>query len=546
MPPTLLEDKSPYGNFVQAPNEYHNDKEPPYTPMTMVDGNGSVLYETDEFDLLLAIIQRDDVTALGQYLDIAPWVIEEKEELPLYYSFFYTAVSHGSLGALKTLLSYYERFMGPFERITFRKRGFTLLNEAARRGYLDMVEFLLQNQPLYADIHERDYTGCTALAAALDLYSTRYMEAFNWQPFVDKSEAVINLLLDWGACPTDVVARGHQDSSWKPETVLSMASEWASAEIIQRLINGGADVHARFTKDSLQLGLYDEQDHIVDNVTAIHMASFRGNFPALKTLLAHHGDAISALEMMSSCDSRGSTPLHWATRNNLFNPISYERAQNIKATINLILDICAGIINIQDTEGNTALHYASQYFGGNGEVFLPIFETICNRGGDASIHNTRGETPLHNVLASAEETVDQQILSLLLAHGAKINDVDRAGNTALHIAARRLDNHGAIALLITQGADTAIRNSKNETPVHIAASGDVYTSDMAEKVEMQNLVLATLTNAGGIELMDFPDANGKTPREICKERRSDWKKNEDRDRLINRRRERNLGKYHTC
>ncbi|KAI1014466.1 hypothetical protein LB504_012239 [Fusarium proliferatum] len=520
MPPTLLKDKSPYGNFVRDPNEHHNDEELPYTPMTMVDHNGSVLCETDKFDLLLAIIHRDDVTTLEQYLDIAPWVIEEIEELPLYYSFVYTAVSNGRLGVLRTLLSYYERVMGPIQRITFRKRGFTLLNEAARRGYLDIVEDLLQNQPLYADIYERDYTGCTALAAALDPYSTRYMEPFNWQPSVDKSEAVINLLLDWGACPTDVVAPGHEDSSWKPETVLSMASEWAGAKILKRLVDGGADVHARFTKDSLQLRLYDEQDHIVDNVTAIHMASFRGNFPALKTLLAHHGGTITPLEMVSSCDSRGSTPLHWATRNNLFNPNSYERAQNIKATIDLILDMCAGIVNIQDAEGNAALHYASQYFGGNGEVFMSIFETICNRGGDASISNNRGETPLHTVLASAEETVDQQILSLLLTYGAKINDIDHAGNTPLHIAAQRLDNHGVIAFLITQGADTAIRNSKHETPVHIAAFGDVLTSGMAEKVETQNLVLATLISAGGIGLMDLPDANGKTPREICKERRS--------------------------
>ncbi|KAF5710387.1 hypothetical protein FGLOB1_5501 [Fusarium globosum] len=451
MPPSLLKDELPYGNFIRGPKEHHNDDEPPYTPMTMIDGNGSVLCETDEFDLLLAIIHRDDVTTLEQYLDIAPLVIEERENLPLYYSFFYTA---------------------------------------------------------------RDYTGCNAIAAALDLYSTRYAEAFDWQPSVDKSEAVINLLLDWGACPTDVVARVHEDSSWKPETVISMASEWASAKIIERLVNGGADVHARFTKDSLQLRLYDEQDYIVDNVTAIHMASFRGNYPALKTLLAHRGDAISALQMVSSCDSRGSTPLHWATRNNLFNPNPHESAKNMRATIDLILDICATIVNIQDIEGNTALHYASRYFGGNGVVFIPIFETVCDKGGDASIRNNQGETPLHNVLASAEETVDQQILSLPLTYGAKINDIDHAGNTPLHIAARRLDNYGVIAFLITQGADTAIRNSKNETPVHIAAFGDVLTSGMAVKVETQNLVLATLISAGGIGLMDLPDVNGKTPREI--------------------------------
>ncbi|KAF5720968.1 hypothetical protein FMUND_3871 [Fusarium mundagurra] len=520
MPPTLPEDRSPYANFVQGQNEYHDGEESLYIPMTMLDRNGSVLCETDQFDLLFAIIYRDDVAILKQYLDIAPWAIEENEKLSRCSSFFYTAVSQGSLGALKTLLPYYNKVIEPSQRITFRERGFTLLNEAARRAHMEIVEFLLDNQPLYADIHERDYTGCTAIAAASDLYSTRYIEAFHWQPSVDRSEAVMNLLLDWGACPTDVVARAHQDSPWKLETVLSMTSEWAGAEMIKRLVSGGADVHAQFTKDSLQLRLYDEQDHIVHNVTAIHMASFRGNSVAFETLLAHHGDAVSALEMISSRDSRGATPLHWATRNNLFNPNSHETAHKVKTTIDLILKIDPEMVNVQDFEGNMALHYAARYLGGNGEVFMPIFETLCDKGADASIRNHQGETPLHNMLSTADGTIDKQIISLLLAHGVKINDVDHAGNTPLHIAARRLDHHDVIAFLIEKGADATIGNLKNDTPVHIAASGHAFTPGLAERVELQNAVLETLTNAGGVGLMDLANAEGKTPRQIFKAQRN--------------------------
>ncbi|KAJ9415848.1 ankyrin repeat-containing domain protein, partial [Fusarium oxysporum] len=481
---------------------YHNGKEPPYTPITMVDRNGSVLCETDQFDLLGAIIYRDDVTTLEQYLDIAPWVIEEIEELPLYYSFFYIAVSHGSLGALKTLLSYYVRVIEPNQIITFRKRGFTLLNEAARRAYLEIVEFLLDNQPLYADIHERDYTGCTAIAADSDLYSTRYTEAFNWQPSVDKSEAVMNLLLDWGAFPSDVVARAHEDSSGKPETVLLMASELAGSKMIERLVSGGADVHAEFTKHSLQLRLYDEQDYIVDNVTAIHMASFRGNFVALETLLDHHGDTVSALEMSMSKILRGTRP-------------------------------CITPLDISVKMGKSS-----------GQ----IFKALCDKGADSSIHNNHGETPLHSMFSSdgTDETIDKQILSLLLAHGAKVNDIDHAGNTPLHITARRLDYHNIMSFLIEQGGDATIGNSTNETPVHVAASGDVSTPGLAEKVEIQNAVLTTLTNAGGIELMDLPNAEGKTPKQICKAQRDKWRGDENRERMINGRRERILASTASC
>ncbi|RKK80135.1 hypothetical protein BFJ71_g16015 [Fusarium oxysporum] len=461
-------------------------------------------------------------------------------------SFFYTALSHRSLSALRTLLSYYEKVTGPHQRITFRERGFTLLNEAARRGYLEVVEFLLNNQPRYANIHEGDYTGCTAIAAASDLYSTRYIEAFNWQPSVDKSEAVMNLLLDWGACPTDVVVRAHQDSLWKPETVLSMASEWAGAEMIERLVGGGADVHAQFTKDSLQLRLYDEQDHIVHNVAAIHMASFRGNFIALETLLSHHGDAMSAMEMVSSRDSRGAMPLHWATRNNLINPNSHETAHKVKTTIDIILDIDPGIVNIQDIEGNIALHYAASYFGGNGEVFMPVLETLCDKGADASIRNNRGETPLHKVLASTDGTIDKQIIFLLLTHGAKINNIDHAGNTPLHIATRRLDHHGVIAFLIEQGADATIGNSNNETPAHIAASGHVFVPGLAEKVKIQDGVLETLIKDGGVALMELPNEEARTPRQICEAQRDKWKEDEKRERMVNMCRQRNLAIAASC
>ncbi|KAF4416164.1 ankyrin [Fusarium acutatum] len=252
--------------------------------------------------------------------------------------------------------------------------------------------------------------------------------------------------------------------------------------MIERLVRGGADVHARFTKDLLQLRLYDEPGNIVDNVTAIHMASFRG--PA--------------------------------------------------------------IVNVQDVEGNTALHYAASYFGGNGEASMPAFETLCGKGADASIQNNRGDTPLHNMLASVDGTIDKQILSLLLAHGAKINDLSRAGNSPLHIAARRLDHHGVIDFLIEQGADTTIGHLRNNTPVHIAGSGDAFTPGLAEKIEIQDGVLATLTKSGGIELMDLPNAEGRTPRQICKAQRDKWRENEEKEHMINKRREQNFAIAASC
>jgi ankyrin repeat protein len=182
------------------------------------------------------------------------------------------------------------------------------------------------------------------------------------------------------------------------------------------------------------------------------------------------------------------------------------------------------MVNIQDIEGNTALHYAAGCFSGNGEVFVPVFETLCDKGADASIRNDQGETPLHIMLATADGTINKQTISLLLAHGAKINDIDNAGNTPLHITARRLDHQDVIAFLIEQGADVTLRNLGKDTPVHIAASGLVLIPGLAEKVGIQDGVLATLTNAGGDGLMDLANAERKTPWEICQAQRDKWGK----------------------
>jgi hypothetical protein len=119
----LPEDRSPYANFIRGLNDYHDGEEPLYILMTMLDRNGSVLCETDEFDLLLAIIYRNEATTLEQDLDIAPWAIEDDEELPYYCSFFYTAVSHGSLIPLRFCFHTTKELLDQEKESPFKNAG---------------------------------------------------------------------------------------------------------------------------------------------------------------------------------------------------------------------------------------------------------------------------------------------------------------------------------------------------------------------------------------------------------------------------------------
>lgn len=61
--PLLPETDSPYRAFRRGPNECDEDGNRPWAPMTMIDRDGSILFETEFFDLRSEIIRRNYITA---------------------------------------------------------------------------------------------------------------------------------------------------------------------------------------------------------------------------------------------------------------------------------------------------------------------------------------------------------------------------------------------------------------------------------------------------------------------------------------------------
>ncbi|RBA22508.1 hypothetical protein FPRO05_00855 [Fusarium proliferatum] len=110
-PHTYLHE-SPYQEFVRSPNDDHNEVcEASRTPMTMVDQDGSILNETEDFRLLYHIVLRNDALALEQYLAVAPWAVDsmsarpERDEAPHEGNdYFLIATQNGNLDVLKILL----------------------------------------------------------------------------------------------------------------------------------------------------------------------------------------------------------------------------------------------------------------------------------------------------------------------------------------------------------------------------------------------------------------------------------------------------------
>jgi ankyrin repeat protein len=548
--PTLHETETPYGQFTEGAAERRGGADLRLQPyVTTTDEDDSIVYEEEEFPLLRTIVGRDDTRALEQYLTTAPWAIPRAPAIPVELQrylpdqdYFFFAARRGALGVLQMLLAHgtESKDPHPFTEIRFKERGYELLNVAARWGHFEMVKFLLGNQPLYADLHERDPEGFTPIASAARFPPYDFLTA----PFPEgvsatRSEAVINLLLDRGACACDVVfPTGRREKS--PDTVLTLAVRWAGPELLKTLIERGVHIHAKVIKSKWELIFWNETGENFE-ADALFIACTVANFNAVKVLLDYSG-----VDAIHSRDSRGSLPIHWATQNALANGPGKcsawtlrDKVQNITSIIGHLLDSDPTTINAQDNNGNTPLHYATRAIGRHDELYSPVLKLLCDRGGDSSIRNNKGQTPLHTLfkrdgIEPRYETTDKyapvmdtSAVFTLLAHGANATDVDDDGNTPLHYVAEILHYANAVSVLLDSGADPTRRNLNQETALHRAARGHYRTMHWEikaeERIKAQEDMVARLVKVGGAELMDQTDAEGKCPRQLCDEQRDAWR-----------------------
>ncbi|RBA22511.1 hypothetical protein FPRO05_00858 [Fusarium proliferatum] len=549
-PPPLPNYKFPYEEFTVDPNqesEADGYGRPYATPMTMTTEDGSVLYENQSFDLLSQIICSNDTKTLERYLIIAPRIILEASKILIGYQgihdnedCFLQAVQTGCLDVLKMLLSHFVQLQEEdlVLQARFKQRRYKMLNRAAKWGHIEVVKYLLDNQPLYADIHARGPHGHTALLCAADLYCTQFLGAPSGERAnATKNEAVMNLLLDRGACASDSFPFWNQKGKLST-TVLSLALMWASPELIERLIASGADPDTKVMRGPGGLIFWNEHDPF-NELPALFDACTHANFKVVETLINCRDIAVDVTDILFTRDNRGSIPLHWATQSKLPAPFDgfpdlEEIAQDIASTVKLLLGLYPTTISVQDNDGNTPLHYAARSEGRHNKLYTPIFKLLCDNGSDASVRNKNGETPLHllfrlrqkNNSFTDQDPVDPAAISIMLAHGASPMDTDNAGNTPLHRAASNLHWSEALLYLLERGADPAQKNLKQETALHRASCGSYKGTHLLvkskERIRAQENVLAILVKAGGDELMDQADAEGRTPRQICKSKRDEW------------------------
>ncbi|KAL3446074.1 ankyrin repeat-containing domain protein [Aspergillus insuetus] len=183
-------------------------------------------------------------------------------------------------------------------------------------------------------------------------------------------------------------------SAWEPSSSFlhDAGRHGASAELVQLLINYGADPHIL----------------AYDNRTALHQVVVNYGWSPISTLLKA-GIPIEAR------DGKGDTALLIAARR------SFERTRALLE--------CGADPNARGADGTTPLHNCSSHRDPE------IYTLLINAGADIASKDASRQTPLHRAAAAGNGTICERLLTAYIAKGLDYMERDAMGCTVLELAA---------------------------------------------------------------------------------------------------------------
>ncbi|RQP21406.1 ankyrin repeat domain-containing protein [Piscinibacter terrae] len=160
-------------------------------------------------------------------------------------------------------------------------------------------------------------------------------------------------------------------------------------------------------------------------------------------------DAMAALlrqepELIEERTGLGETALHYLSVENQLRAV--------------VLLVEAGAqVNTLNSCGGTPLSEAASL------GYVDLVEYLLSRGARLHIAG-QGEPTLHEAVRSG----NAEVVQLVLASGASIDEQNNLGETALHLAAGDDDRLAALELLLKAGANPAVKRIFDETPLDVA------------------------------------------------------------------------------
>ncbi|KAI5839443.1 ankyrin repeat-containing domain protein [Morchella snyderi] len=322
-----------------------------------------------------------------------------------------------------------------------------------------------------AHINAKDINGNTPLQYVLD------RDFYSGVPN-HTMEALISL----GA---DINVVGHSQKS-----LLHLAAQGDSRQLLALLLNAGADIHAR--DDNQQTPLHHALGRLLTK-------------PHIIRYLADNGANVNAR------DINGQTPLHFVLGHRWLT-------QSMVDSAKVLLSFGADVNTVNGTHQNSLLHLAAR--GGSQEMLALLLDA----GADIHARDSNERAVLHHVVLAHSSILASVIrricgyvckwsgaAEMLISLGADVNAIDKDQNSPLHLAAQEGEkNWELLVLLVHAGADRHARNCNQETPLDIAidCGFSAHITDMlADRCAEHCPANQVRRGDPGAEMMEIDDAS---------------------------------------
>ena len=386
--------------------------------------------------------------------------------------------------------------------VNLKSNGCYPLMAACEAGNLELINLLIKAG---ADVKCSESDNGTCLHALVNAYSsiTRSPKAAD---SVSKLDIVntIRSLLEGGV---DVNAR-----CLRGETALYRASEAGHEYIVRSLLESGAETSSSTSRCPLYAACergYTQSNPQMETTTNSDkyplLIACKGKFRGTAIMLLKHGaDANVSKDKW--------TPLKLASANG--------DVELVKQLLRHGADV-----NQMQNVSNTALHVAVIHYCrslGN-EDFVNVVQTLLKNGAEINARNDGGETPLYMVGNLTDNKANLHIVQILLEHGSDPNMCPTyvrwlpSWSHYDHVlpllsAAAYRGNNELVTLLIKFGARLNYRDDLGRTALHFAIDNDVLRS--AERLQSTKkngdpLTAEILLSAG--EDANVVDNSGASP-----------------------------------
>ena len=240
---------------------------------------------------------------------------------------------------------------------------------------------------------------------------------------------VLNCLIENGA---DVNVR----KEYSKRTPLMIAAHCKNLNAVEFLLKHGAivDVQDKRNKSSLHYGVEGA------------LLSGDTSFDVVSCLLNHGADINAPMNgkytaLMMAC-----------------------RSQHVRL-VKFLLQQGANV-QVKDKDGKTALHFACELTFTWKPASCDLLNCLTENGADINALRKDNRTPL--MVASSCGGVDQ--ITFLIKRGANVHLQDKNGDTALHHAARNMNNSLEIVCALTAAGASQMCNNQGLTPLLVASS----------------------------------------------------------------------------